>query len=104
MAFGITFVEMSLNYIDQTGISFAAEVIQMFPSLLLKLGLLCFFFSFLNSEPAGANAPLLKVKGWSLWTLLTRRVSLGTRRCDPILAGGKLALAGGKSIQPKSEL
>ena len=44
------------------------------------------------------------MKGWSLWTLLTRRVFLGTRRCDPILAGGKLVLAGGKSIQPKSEL
>ena len=32
-------MEMSLNYIDKTSISFAAEVIQMFPSLLLKLGL-----------------------------------------------------------------
>ena len=44
------------------------------------------------------------MKGWSARTLLSRWVFLGTRRCDPILAGGTLVLAKGKSVQPKGEL
>lgn len=59
-----------------------------------------FFFSF-NSEPAGANAPLLKAKGWSCGHFSPAGSSWGSRGVTRSSRAGSLSWREG-TIQPKS--